>query len=81
MTSLILKEILVSIHYTVLEYLKIEHQETRNIMDDFFEKQKTNSKLLVHSGEKDRTLFFNKMHLKVNKLRDQIIVSKSYDLD
>jgi len=36
--------------YTVLEYLKIEHQDTCDIMEDFFEKQMTNSKLLVHSG-------------------------------
>ena len=63
--------------YTVLEYFKIEHQETCEIMDDFFNRQMTNSKLLVHSGEKDRTLFFNKMHQKVNKLRDQITIDKA----
>ncbi len=63
--------------FTVLEYLKIEHQETCDIMHDFFERQKTNSKLLVHSGEKDRTLFFNKMHQKINKLRDQIIIDNT----
>lgn len=57
---------------TVLEYLKIEHQGICDIMADFFEKQKTNSKLLVHSGEKDRTLFFNKMLKKVDNLRNQI---------
>ena len=60
--------------YTVLEYLKIEHDETCNIMDDFFSRQMTNSKLLVHSGEKDRTLFFNKMLQKINKLRNQISI-------
>ncbi|WP_298892513.1 hypothetical protein [uncultured Psychroserpens sp.] len=58
--------------YTVLEYLKIEHDATCDIMDDFFSRQMTNSKLLVHSGEKDRTLFFNKMLQKINKLRSQI---------
>ena len=63
--------------FTVLEYLKIEHQETCDIMDDFFSRQMTNSKLLVHSGEKDRTLFFNKMHQKVNKLRDHISINKA----
>ncbi len=63
--------------YTVLEYLKIEHQETCDIMDDFFHRQMTNSKLLVHSGEKDRTLFFNKMHQKINKLRDRITINKA----
>ena len=59
--------------FTVLEYFKIEHQETCEIMEDFFNKQMTNSKLLVHSGEKDRTLFFNRMLQKINNLRDQIV--------
>jgi len=64
--------------YTVLEYLKIEHQETCDIMEDFFKKQMTNSKLLVHSGEKDRTLFFNRMHQKINKLRDRITINDPF---
>ena len=63
--------------YTVLEYLKIEHQDTCNTMEEFFEKQMTNSKLLVHSGEKDRTLFFNKMHGKINRLREKITLYES----
>ncbi|RZN82826.1 MAG: hypothetical protein EVB11_07405 [Winogradskyella sp.] len=67
--------------YTVLEYLKIENQDTCNIMDDFFSKQMTNSKLLVHSGEKDRTLFFNRMHQKVNKLRDRITIDETFDFE
>ena len=67
--------------YTVLEYLKIEHQDTCNIMEDFFEKQMTNSKLLVHSGEKDRTLFFNRMLQKVNKLRDKITIDDTFGFE
>lgn len=63
--------------YTVLEYLKIEHEGTCNVMEDFFEKQMTNSKLLVHSGEKDRTLFFNKMHQKINSLKKRILIDDS----
>ena len=63
--------------YTVLEYLKIEHQDTCDTMEEFFEKQMTNSKLLVHSGEKDRTLFFNKMHGKINRLRERIALSET----
>ncbi len=62
--------------YTVLEYLKIEHQDTCNIMDDFFEKQMTNSKLLVHSGEKDRTLFFNKMQHKIKTFKERISIDE-----
>lgn len=67
--------------YTVLEYLKIEHQVTCKIMEEFFDKQMTNSKLLVHAGEKDRTLFFNKMHKKVNALRDRITMEGAFGVD
>lgn len=63
--------------YTVLEYLKVEHQETCNTMDDFFSRQMSNSKLLVHSGEKDRVLFFNRMIQKINKLRGRINLEES----
>ncbi|WP_400076810.1 hypothetical protein [Winogradskyella sp. R77965] len=66
--------------YTVLEYLKIEHQETCDIMDDFFSRQMSNSKLLVHSGEKDRVLFFNKMIQKIDKLRGRINLGESFGL-
>jgi len=69
------------IPYTVLEYLKIEHRDTCDIMEDFFERQMTNSKLLVHSGEKDRTLFFNKMHQKINKLRERITIDENFGFE
>lgn len=58
--------------FTVLEYFKVEHQGTCDIMENFFNKQMANSKLLVHSGEKDRILFFNKMHRKIDSLKDRI---------
>ena len=67
--------------YTVLEYLKIEHNETCDIMDDFFSRQMSNSKLLVHSGEKDRVLFFNKMIQKINKLKERIHVEDAFGFD
>ena len=67
--------------YTVLEYLKIEHQDTCRVMEDFFERQKINSKLLVHSGEKDRTLFFNRMHQKINKLRERITIDDTFGFE
>ncbi|WP_299119739.1 hypothetical protein [uncultured Winogradskyella sp.] len=67
--------------YTVLEYLKIEHQDTCNIMDDFFSRQMSNSKLLVHSGEKDRVLFFNKMIQKIDKLRSRINLEESFGFE
>ncbi|MBE9489112.1 MAG: hypothetical protein IMY67_02360 [Bacteroidetes bacterium] len=64
--------------FTVLTYFKIAHQPTCDLMFNFFEKQMTNSKLLVNAGEKDRTLFFNKMHQKINKLRAQIKIDEPF---
>jgi hypothetical protein len=60
--------------FTVISYFKIEHQPTCEIMFDFFEKQMSISKLLVNAGEKDRSLFFNRMHQKINRLRERIII-------
>ncbi len=67
--------------YTVLEYLKVEHQDTCDTIEFFFERQRTNSKLLVHSGEKDRTLFFNRMHQKINKLRERITIDEAFGFE
>lgn len=58
--------------FTVISYFKIEHQPTCELMYEFFEKQMSISKLLVNAGEKDRSLFFNRMHQKINRLRDRI---------
>lgn len=65
--------------FTVLTYFKIEHKPTCDLMYDFFEKQKKNSKLLVNAGEKDRSLFFHKMHQKINKLRMRIEIDEPFD--
>ena len=65
--------------FTVLTYFKIEHKPTCNLMFEFFEKQMANSKLLVNAGEKDRTLFFHKMHQKINKLRMRIQIDEPFD--
>ena len=64
--------------FTVLTYFKIAHQPTCDLMLSFFEKQMSNSKLLVHAGEKDRVLFFDKMHLKINKLRERITIDETF---
>ncbi|MFI1742963.1 hypothetical protein [Thalassobellus sediminis] len=58
--------------FTVISYFKIEHQPTCELMFEFFEKQMSISKLLVNAGEKDRSLFFKRMHLKIDKLRKRI---------
>ncbi|ULC60419.1 hypothetical protein MBM09_05385 [Flaviramulus sp. BrNp1-15] len=60
--------------FTVISYFKIEHQPTCELMHEFFEKQMSISKLLVNAGEKDRSLFFNRMHQKINRLRERIII-------
>lgn len=64
--------------FTVLSYFKIEHKETCDLMYDFFEKQKMNSKLLVNAGEKDRSLFFHKMHQKIYKLKKKIELDEPF---
>lgn len=61
--------------FTVISYFKIEHQPTCELMYEFFEKQMSISKLLVNAGEKDRSLFFNRMHQKINRLRERIIIN------
>ncbi|WNH09292.1 hypothetical protein [Thalassobellus suaedae] len=60
--------------FTVISYFKIEHQPTCELMFEFFEKQMSISKLLVNAGEKDRSLFFNRMHQKIIRLRERIII-------
>ncbi len=67
--------------FTVLTYFKIEHKPTCDHMFEFFEKQMANSKLLINSGEKDRTLFFLKMHQKINKLRMRIEIDEPFAFD
>ena len=52
--------------FTVLSYFKIEHQATCDLMYDFLQKMMRNSKLLATAGERDRTLFFNKIHHKID---------------
>ncbi|TYA84163.1 hypothetical protein [Seonamhaeicola marinus] len=60
--------------FTVLSYLKVEHEDTCNQMYDFLQKQMSNSKLLAKAGEKDRALFFNKIHSKIEMIRKKIIL-------
>jgi len=58
--------------FTVLTYFKVQHPPTCNELERFFEKQKKNSKLLVSAGEKDRSLFFNKMLQKIDIVIERI---------
>ncbi|MFL1013032.1 hypothetical protein [Flavisericum labens] len=60
--------------FTIISYFKIEHQPTCELMHEFFEKQMSISKLLVNAGEKDRSLFFNRMIHKINRLRERIVL-------
>ena len=67
--------------FTVLSYFKIQHQATCDLMYGFLEKFMSNSKLLVNAGEKDRTLFFNRMYRKIDKLRDQINANEPFSFE
>ncbi len=67
--------------FTVISYFKIDHQPTCELMYEFFQKQMSSSKLLVNAGEKDRSLFFKRMHQKITKLKDIIETSKSFDFE
>jgi len=67
--------------FTVLSYFKVEHQPTCDLMYAYYQKFMSSSKLLVNTGEKDRTLFFNRMHRKINKLRDQINANEPFSFD
>jgi hypothetical protein len=67
--------------FTVLSYFKIEHQATCDLMYEYYQKFMNNSKLLANTGEKDRTLFFNRMHHKINKLRDKINANNPFSFE
>lgn len=68
--------------FTVISYFKIEHQPTCELMFEFFQKQMSISKLLVNAGEKDRALFFNRMHQKINKLKTRIqLDNETFDFE
>ena len=67
--------------FTVIGYFKVEHQPTCELMHEFFEKQMSTSKLLVNAGEKDRSLFFNRMYQKINRLRQRIMDNDSFDFE
>jgi hypothetical protein len=58
--------------FTVLSYFKIEHKETCQMMNDFLNKQMSNSKLLATSGERDRSLFFKTNHQKISIVEERI---------
>lgn len=66
--------------FTVLSYFKIEHPETNEMMYDFLQKMMHNSKLLATSGERDRTLFFNKIHRKIDNAVARIKMAEKMSL-
>ncbi|MEM7084690.1 MAG: hypothetical protein AAF489_00820 [Bacteroidota bacterium] len=58
--------------FTVLSYFRISHPPTCEEMHSFFKKQMKNSKLLINSGEKDRSQFFNRMRQKIQTVINRI---------
>ena len=63
-------------------YLK-EIDNFKNVFSNGYSNdQKKISKLLVNAGEKDRSLFFNRMHQKINRLRQRIILdNETFDFE
>lgn len=62
--------------FTVLSYFRIQHPQTCDEMDRFFEKQKKNSKLLINAGEKDRSQFFSRMTKKVDTVMERLNINQ-----
>jgi len=58
--------------FTILSYFKIDDKETCEMMYEFLQKQMSNSKLLATAGERDRTLFFKKVHQKISIAKERI---------
>jgi hypothetical protein len=58
--------------FTVIRYFKIDHPETCELQYEFFQQMMRNSKLLANAGERDRTLFFNKIHQKIDIAKARI---------
>ena len=55
-----------------VQVYKIEHPETCERMHNFLKRQMSNSTQLSTAGERDRSLFFNKMHEKVDLVKDYL---------
>lgn len=62
--------------YTVLNYFKIVDQDTCDHIYDFLQKMMANSKLLANTGERDRSVFFKKLHIRLGLLRERIEIDE-----
>ncbi|MBT8258544.1 MAG: hypothetical protein HKO81_03285 [Flavobacteriaceae bacterium] len=63
--------------FTVLSYLKIDHQPTCDVIYEFLKKQLASSKQLVNAGERDINIFFKKIHDKINIVRKKIKLERN----
>ncbi len=63
------------IPFTILSYYRTNDVKTCNQAEDFLKIQMDGSKLLSTVGEKERSMFFNKMHKKIDALRSLITVT------
>jgi hypothetical protein len=62
--------------FSVLSYFKIEHEDACDMMYELLQKQMSNSKLLVTSGERDRTLFFKTLYQKISIAKERIEIDE-----
>lgn len=67
--------------FTILSYYRTNDVKTCNQAEDFLNIQMEGSKLLSTSGEKERNLFFNKMHKKIDALRILIKAENTLDFE
>ncbi|WP_452599808.1 hypothetical protein [Pontimicrobium sp. MEBiC01747] len=67
--------------FTLLSYYKTSDKQTCKEAEVFLSKQLQNSKLLNTAGEKERNLFFNKIHSKINALQKLIEATQVLDFE
>lgn len=60
--------------YTMLGYYITNDENTCKTVDDFFQHQLKNSKLLNTAGTKDKKMFFNRVYQKIEFYRNQMAV-------
>ncbi|KAA1243142.1 hypothetical protein F0000_22405 [Aquimarina sp. RZ0] len=67
--------------FTILSYYRTNDVVTCDQAEKFLKIQMDGSKLLSSAGEKERNLFFNKMHKKIDALRSLIIAKNILEFE
>lgn len=67
--------------FTILSYYRTNDVTTCNQAEDFLKTQMEGSKLLSSVGEKERNIFFNKMHKKIETLQTLITANNVLEFE